>query len=67
MMFTFGRDVNIRMKHGINALCPDDQDGKGGVSIILWGWVPGIEEKEDSLMMLGANGEGPHAKRDSKR
>lgn len=36
MMFSFGRDVNIKWKHGVNALHVDEQDGKGRVSIILW-------------------------------
>lgn len=29
MLFSFGRDVNINWKHGINALPEDEQDGKG--------------------------------------
>jgi len=37
MLFFFGRDVNIRWQHGLNALPKDEQDGKGRVSIILWG------------------------------
>ena len=28
-VFTFGRDVNISWKHGVNALKPGEQDGKG--------------------------------------
>ena len=36
MMFSFGRDVNIKWKHGVNALSEEEQDGKGRVSIILW-------------------------------
>jgi hypothetical protein len=27
MLFTFGRDVNIQWKHGINALPESEQDG----------------------------------------
>eukprot|EP01065_Artemidia_motanka_P031576 TRINITY_DN379_c0_g1_i2.p2 TRINITY_DN379_c0_g1~~TRINITY_DN379_c0_g1_i2.p2 ORF type:complete len:518 (+),score=126.58 TRINITY_DN379_c0_g1_i2:68-1621(+) len=38
MVFSFGRDVNILWKHGINALAPDKQTGQGRISIILWGW-----------------------------
>jgi len=37
MLFFFGRDVNIRWQHGLNALPKDEQDGKGRISIILWG------------------------------
>ena len=44
MLFTFGRDVNIRWKHGVNALAEEDQDGKGRISIILWGLTDVIDE-----------------------
>lgn len=37
MLFAFGRDVNIKWKHGVNALPKELHDGKGRVSIILWG------------------------------
>lgn len=37
MLFFFGRDVNIRWKHGINALPPEQQSSKGRISIISWG------------------------------
>merc|ERR1712039_1118557 len=37
MLFFFGKDVNIRWQHGLNALPADEQDGKGRISIILWG------------------------------
>jgi len=40
MLFSFGRDTNILWKHGINALPESEQDGKGRISIILWGQVP---------------------------
>ena len=36
-VFSFGRDANILWKHGVNALPPEEQDGKGRISIILWG------------------------------
>ncbi|GMH99545.1 hypothetical protein TrVE_jg3898 [Triparma verrucosa] len=61
MMFTFGRDANIRWKHGINALPPSSQDGFGRISIILWGQVPSIIEEDGSPPMLGSDGRGPHA------
>lgn len=48
-VFSFGRDVNIHWKHGINALPKDEQDGKGRVSIILWGWVDDVIEENDSV------------------
>ena len=37
MVFFFGRDVNINWKHGVNQLPKAEQDGKGRISIILWG------------------------------
>ena len=62
-VFSFGRDVNIRWKHGINALPEDEQDGKGRVSIILWGLCENVIEEPGSPPMLGADGKGPHAQR----
>lgn len=60
-VFSFGRDANIRWKHGINALEPDEQDGKGRISIILWGLAKSAIEEKDSPPLLGADGKGPHA------
>ena len=48
-VFSFGRDVNNRWYHGINALPKDEQDGKGRISIILWGWVDDVIEEDDSV------------------
>jgi hypothetical protein len=61
MVFSFGRDANIKWKHGINALSPDEQTGKGRVSIILWGLAKDAIEEENSPAMLGSDGVGPHA------
>jgi hypothetical protein len=49
-VFSFGRDVNIHWKHGINALPKEEHDGNGRVSIILWGRVDDdvITEEDDS-------------------
>ena len=60
-VFTFGRDVNILWKHGVNALHPDEQDGKGRISIILWGLAQNAIEEEGSPPLLGSDGQGPHA------
>lgn len=62
-VFSFGRDVNIRFKHGINALAEDEQDGKGRISIIVWGLARGVKEEEGSPPLLGSDGQGPHANR----
>jgi len=43
-LFYFGRDVNIRFKHGVNLLPEDERTGKGRVSIILWGQADVIDE-----------------------
>ena len=60
-VFSFGRDANILWKHGINALPPQEQDGKGRVSIILWGLAKEAIEEEGSPPLLGSDGKGPHA------
>lgn len=60
-VFSFGRDVNIRWKHGINALKPEEQDGKGRISIILWGLAQNAVDEEGSPPLLGSDGQGPHA------
>jgi len=36
-LFYFGRDVNLRFKHGVNFQDEPDRSGKGRISIILWG------------------------------
>mmetsp|Transcript_38239 Transcript_38239/g.80187 ORF Transcript_38239/g.80187 Transcript_38239/m.80187 type:complete len:117 (-) Transcript_38239:289-639(-) len=62
-VFSFGRDVNILWKHGINALLEEEQDGKGRISIILWGLADGVVEEDGSPPLLGSDGQGPHAQR----
>ncbi len=66
-VFSFGRDVNILFKHGINALPEDEQDGKGRISIILWGLAEGVKEEEGSPPLLGSDGQGNHAKGNWKK
>jgi len=66
-VFTFGRDVNIKFKHGINALPEEEQDGKGRISIILWGLANDVKEEDGSPLLLGSDGKGPHAKRHDNR
>ncbi|CAK9252421.1 unnamed protein product [Sphagnum jensenii] len=58
MLFSFGRDVNIRWKHGINALAEEQQDGKGRISIVLWGLAPHCIEEKDSPPILTDNTRG---------
>lgn len=61
-VFSFGRDANILWKHGVNALPPEEQDGKGRISIILWGLATDVIEEEGSPPLLGSDGKGPHAR-----
>ena len=58
MLFSFGRDVNINWKHGVNALPEDEHDGKGRISIILWGLAPNVIEEAGSPPMLTDNTRG---------
>ena len=60
-VFSFGRDVNILWKHGVNALAEEEQDGRGRVSIILWGLAKNVIEEDGSPPLLGSDGKGPHA------
>jgi len=48
MLFCFGRDVNINWKHAINALPPNEHDGKGRISIVLWGLCKNVIEEKGS-------------------
>jgi hypothetical protein len=59
-VFTFGRDVNINWKHGINALPVSEQSNKGRISIILWGLARNVVDEPNSPPLVGADGQGPH-------
>lgn len=52
MLFYFGRDTNIIWQHGINALPEEQQDGKGRISVILWGKCTMTVEEPGSPPML---------------
>jgi len=52
MLFSFGRDVNISWKHGVNALPADERGGDGRISIIVWGTTNLAVEEEGSPAML---------------
>ena len=58
MLFAFGRDVNIKWKHAVNALPQEEHDGKGRISIILWGWATNVKEEDNSPPMLTDNTRG---------
>ena len=69
-VFSFGRDVNIHWKHGINALSTEeieiaktnsDTIPQGRISIILWGLASNTIEENGSPSLLGSDGNGPHA------
>ena len=52
MLRCLPKDTNIKWKHGINALPPDEQSGMGRISIILWGLVGNVVEEDDSPPIL---------------
>lgn len=52
MLFSFGRDVNIRWKHGINALPVSEQKQEGRISIIVWGRLRYVMQEMGSPAML---------------
>jgi hypothetical protein len=58
--------VNIQWKHGVNALAEEEQDGKGRISIVLWGLAEGVIEEGGSPPLLGSDGQGPHAQQQSR-
>ena len=45
----------------MNALPPLEQDGKGRISIILWGLAKNAIQEDNSPPLLGSDGRGPHA------
>ena len=47
----------------MNALAPDQQDGKGRISLVLWGLAQDVIEEGGSPPLLGSDGKGPHASR----
>jgi len=51
-LFYFGRDVNIRWQHAVNALPLEDQNGKGRISVVLWGLCSKAVDEEGSPPML---------------
>merc|ERR1719163_2572917 len=68
MLFYFGRDVNIRWQHAINALPLDEQNGKGRVSVVLWGLCTKTVEEEGSPPMLPSErGPAPDRRRHEQR
>ena len=68
MLFCFGRDVNINWKHAINALPPNEHDGKGRISIVLWGLCKNVIEEKGSppLVRNSKNGGGRNRRRNKE-
>ena len=48
MLFHFGRDVNINWKHGVIPLPKAEYNGKGRISIIMWGYMKNCIEEPGS-------------------
>ena len=67
MLYYFGRDVNIRWQHGINALPKDKQDGKGRISIILWGKAPARREPNSPSLLVDEDRQGSNGSKGSFR
>ncbi|CAE8612106.1 unnamed protein product [Polarella glacialis] len=60
--FSFGRDVNINWKHGINALPSETQANLGGrISIIVWGWTAAAAEGGEEFGKDDSSCAGPEA------
>lgn len=51
-LFSFGRDVNITWRHGINAIAEEKQRDIGRISIIVWGLASNVEEESESPNMI---------------
>jgi len=67
MLFYFGRDANIRWQHGINALPHAEQDGKGRISIILWGLcTTAVDEQGSPGLLDDGQGGGSDIRRNHK-
>lgn len=58
MLYFFGRDANIVWQHGVNALPDDEQDGKGRISIIIWGLCTTAVDEAGSPPMLTDDSRG---------
>ena len=43
--YCFTRDLNIKYRHGILAVRPENRTGEGRVSVIVWGWKDQDEVK----------------------
>ncbi len=38
-VYCFGKEVNVKWRHGILQLPPEQQSNDGRISVIAWGWV----------------------------
>jgi len=45
-IYAFGRDVNVRWRHGIPAVHPKKFEDNGRISIIAWGWIDDMVEEK---------------------
>ena len=61
LLMTYVACKLFQSQHGVNALAPNEQDGKGRISIILWGLAQDVIEEDGSPPLLGSDGKGPHA------
>lgn len=65
---SFGRDVNIRFTHGINALPEEESENNstGRISLLLWGLASNVIEEAGSPAML-ASGYGKVQKKSGRQ
>jgi len=55
MLCSFGRDVNIKWLHAINAIPKEEQKNVGRISIVLWGWTNTVIDEPNSPEMIAEN------------
>jgi hypothetical protein len=52
MLYTFGRDVNIRFTHGVNGIPEAERTGRGRISIVVWGYSKLTDNTEIALPLI---------------
>lgn len=63
--FSYGRDVNIRWKHGVSALPANDDTEGTRISIVIWGELKDVKDQDDSPALL--EGSGPQRKKSTRK
>ncbi len=66
-VFSFGKAVNIRWMHGINAIPAEKRSGEPRVSIIVWGLTSLTVDEPDEPSILVNNDRRPQKKKDAAK